>query len=150
MDLARIVATVALAVSVLLVGLVAASNLQTGDARPAGPAATSEAEQVISRDEAMAAARNQPRFVRRVDQIAAKLVTAGELRDLEIRTGPDHRLVWLVAINGELVPEFGQIDIRHSWGLFVLDSRSAAILESRGGTTGTWPSAFDRLVDRAN
>ncbi len=57
---------------------------------------------------------------------------------------PGTESVWVVAIAGTVVPEFGN-GHTYPWGVIVYDANTNAVLTMMAGPSGTWPSWFDAM-----
>jgi len=91
--------------------------------------------------------------IRRIDRIDAKLMTRREFEQASdpgrTSTSPytdPNQVIWVVAISGEVVPQFGQGSVL-PWGIYLVAADSGDILGMLAGG-GPWPSYFDGLPDR--
>jgi hypothetical protein len=88
----------------------------------------------------------------RVDRIEAKLTTYATWKASRpdpvsgpVSTSPS-LLVWVVAVGGEIQPQFGHGEIL-TWDEFVYDAATGNILGDAGNNDVRWPPGFDSLVD---
>ena len=90
--------------------------------------------------------------IRRIDRIDAKLMTRREFEqasDPGTSTSPytdPNQVIWVVAISGEVVPQFGHGSVL-PWGIYLVAADSGDIIGMLAGA-GPWPSYFDGLPDR--
>jgi hypothetical protein len=89
--------------------------------------------------------------IRRIDRIDAKLMTRDEFEQASApgATSPytdPNQVIWVVAISGEVVPQFGQGSVL-PWGIYLVAADNGDILGMLAGG-GPWPSYFDGLPDR--
>jgi hypothetical protein len=175
MDLVRGIA-VALACAFALACNAPAAQSGAGAAPSGDPLPTK-----LGRDEAIALVRARSDQVGRIDRAEAKLLTWQEYLDLDPtpgaisadpkasphRTGkfglggdPDKRIVWVVAVSGEVWPaarvpvSFGSPSASftpnppYRWGIFAVDAARGGLLATLdAGVDGAWPSLFVTLPD---
>jgi hypothetical protein len=58
---------------------------------------------------------------------------------------PDRR-VWVVAISGDITPQFGQGD-SFAWAVMVYDATTGAPITMQAGSRTAWPPYFDPIQD---
>jgi len=89
----------------------------------------------------------------RNDRMSAKLTTLGVY--LEASVGHDHQnpevfppdqRVWLVAVSGQVKPQFGRGMVL-TWGIFAFDGSTGFPLGLQAGRE-TWPTFFDNRPSR--
>ena len=106
----------------------------------------------IQQPEATTAVMRSTAEVRRIDRIEAKLMTwreylAGGDPGAQKPSGADDSApVWIVAVSGEIVPQFGR-GATFTWGVFTIDAMSGGIESLVARSDGAWPTFFDALPD---
>jgi len=78
---------------------------------------------------------------------APAVVDRAALRPV-IRPESPERVVWVVALSGEVHASFGPGAVMR-WGGEVLDARSGDVLQGFAGSRESWPPYWDQLPDRA-
>ena len=90
--------------------------------------------------------------VRRIDRIEAKLMTwheylaSGDPGAHKPAAADDSAPVWIVAVAGQIVPEFGH-GATFNWGVFTIDGTEGGITSLTARNDGRWPAFFDALPD---
>ncbi len=90
--------------------------------------------------------------VRRIDRIEAKLMTwheylaSGDPGAYKPAAAEDSAPVWIVAVAGEIVPQFGH-GLTFNWGVFTIDGTDGGITSLTARNDGPWPAFFDALPD---
>lgn len=90
--------------------------------------------------------------VRRIDRMEAKLMTwreyvsSGDPGAQKPSAADDSAPVWIVAVSGEIVPQFGR-GATFIWGVFTIDGTTGNVASLIARTDGLWPAFFDALPD---
>ena len=90
--------------------------------------------------------------VRRIDRIEAKLMTwreyvaSGDPGAYKPAAADDSAPVWIVAVAGEIAPQFGH-GLTFNWGVFTIDGTSGSATSLTARNDGAWPAFFDALPD---
>jgi len=90
--------------------------------------------------------------VRRIDRIEGKLMTwreylaSGDPGAYKPAAADDSAPVWIVAVAGEIVPQFGH-GLTFNWGVFTIDGTNGGITSLTARNDGPWPAFFDELPD---
>ena len=90
--------------------------------------------------------------VRRIDRIEAKLMTwreyvaSGDPGAQKPSAANDGAPVWIVAVSGEIVPQFGR-GATFTWGVFAIDGTDGSIESLIARSDGAWPAFFEALPD---
>jgi hypothetical protein len=106
----------------------------------------------LQQPEATSAVMGLASEVRRIDRIEAKLMTWREYlasADQGAQKPPaasDSAPVWIVAVSGEIVPQFGH-GATFRWGVFTIDGTDGTITSLTARSDGPWPVFFDALPD---
>jgi hypothetical protein len=105
----------------------------------------------IQQPEATTAVMRLTAEVRRIDRIEAKLMTwrefvAGDPLLQKPSAAEDNAPIWIVAVSGEIVPQFGRGAI-FTWGVFTIDATDGSIESLVARSDGAWPAFFDALPD---
>lgn len=109
-----------------------------------------------SRQQALDNVLKQAAVVRRNDKIAAKLSTLGAYQNARRANGidvgagvqpPDTLKVWLVAVQGEIVPPYAK-GRTFSWAIFIYDAASGTALGMEAND-GPLPAHYTSLPDEA-
>jgi len=118
--------------------------------RVSAPAPQSSPASSAARDAILKRFSQTNSEIRRVDRIDAKVMTR---RDFEqgsnnagTSTSPNtdlNQVIWVVAISGEVVPQFGRGSV-FTWGIYLVNADTGDILGMLAGG-GPWPPYFDGL-----
>jgi hypothetical protein len=106
----------------------------------------------IQQPEATTAVMRATAEVRRIDRIEAKLMTwreyvaSGDPGAQKPSAIDDSAPVWIIAVSGEIVPQFGR-GATFTWGVFTIDAMSGGIESLSARSDGVWPTFFDALPD---
>ena len=93
-----------------------------------------------------------------VNGIQAKLTTWGAAlssggTDFAPRAGTSSaEEIWVVAVSGDIVPEFGNMmpnSKTYTWGLFFYNAQTGAGDEEECGSGAAWPPGFGSITDMA-
>lgn len=91
--------------------------------------------------------------IRRIDRIDAKRMTRGEFEQASNNSGTStspytdpHQVIWVVAISGEVVPQFGR-GLVFTWGIYLVSADNGDTLGMLAGGDA-WPPYFDGLPNR--
>jgi len=90
--------------------------------------------------------------VRRIDRLEAKLMTwheyvaSGDPGAYKPAAADDSAPVWIVAVAGEIVPQFGH-GLTFNWGVFTIDGTGGSVTSLTARNDGAWPAFFDALPD---
>lgn len=137
-----------------IVGVFVVSHQDADAARFAIPAGVQTVAGVPpSRDQLIAGVRGLQPIVQRVDRIEAKLVTVGEFTSaahpaLTLTGDNPSRLVWAIAVSGDVVPSLARGE-HFAWAVVEFDASSGAWSGTVAKHDGTWPTFFDQLQDRS-
>ena len=106
----------------------------------------------IQQPEATTAVMRLTAEVRRIDRIEAKLMTwreylaSGDPGAYKPAAADVSAPVWIVAVSGEIVPQFGR-GLTFNWGVFTIDGTGGGITSLTARNDGPWPAFFDALPD---
>jgi len=106
----------------------------------------------VQQPEATSAVMRLTAEVRRIDRIEAKLMTwreylaSGDPGAYKPAAADDSAPVWIVAVSGEIVPQFGR-GLTFNWGVFTIDGMGGGITSLTARSDGPWPAFFDALPD---
>jgi hypothetical protein len=110
----------------------------------------------MSREQALTAAGSLSGEINRIDRTSVKLTTWRVYESASAQPGkanamsagapdPDRR-VWVVAISGDITPQFGKGD-SFAWAVIVYDATTGAPITMQAGSRTARPPYFDPIQD---